>query len=341
MVCHILYLLGLYVINGGCAATWETDDATFKENVASKLHDDDLEQSIEAAALNAADLKLLKRKFIRSKLGTTCVLESISADADVLFDWLFITQTLQQQFVYPSYFFAAVGTVCWFLLTLDITCRQDILNTTAEAENAGQSSSKGSIFGHLLVCHTLHACKLMCVFTCLCCFFLPLPTGATTRQYRPQGWLVAVNVLFEDLPQLSITIASSILSSTFDIFTFANLVTSLWGLVQKCYRATDWHTMMTRRAMRIIDENRGGRDMIARLIKVQDMAKKQEQDYTLLSDSVPQMVALRARVREQGVLTREQAVLISELLKMQDGPARQMLSSVRIFNYQEGKAFFV
>jgi hypothetical protein len=123
MVCHTLYLLGLYVKNGGWVGTWETDDATFKENVASKLHDDDVEQAIEATALNITDLKLLKRKFIRSKLGTTCILESISADADVLFDWLCITQTLQQQFVYPSYFFAAVGTVCWFLLTLDITGR--------------------------------------------------------------------------------------------------------------------------------------------------------------------------------------------------------------------------
>jgi hypothetical protein len=41
--------------------------------------------------------------------------------------------------------------------------------------------------------------------------------------------------------------------------------------------------------------------MIARLIKVQDITKKQEQDYALLSDSAPRMVALRARVREQGV----------------------------------------
>jgi hypothetical protein len=128
-ICKLL--LGLYLKNGGSVDTWENDDVTLNEQIASALHDDDLGHTIATDALDTAELKLLKLKYVRSKLGTTYFFESISADANVLFDWLFITQTLQDELEK-----LVVGTVRWFLLTLD---------------NADQSSSSaGSIFGHLL-----------------------------------------------------------------------------------------------------------------------------------------------------------------------------------------------
>jgi hypothetical protein len=201
--------------------TWETDDATFKSERCQQIHDDDVEQATEAAALksalNAADLKLLERKFIRSKLGTTCVLH------------------FRRSSIGGSSHRRYSSSLCTLLTSLQLwECA-----SSADAGHDGQaryleynhrsgerwSKRQGRFNIWSSTCFmALYACNRACVFTCLCCFFLPLPTGATARQYRPQSWLVAVNVFFEDLPQLIITISSSILSSTFDIFTFANLV---------------------------------------------------------------------------------------------------------------------
>lgn len=123
----------------------------------------------------------LKRRVILPKLGMWAVVSSFIADSDVVADWLFyITDVSSAEGAIPKFglAFAVLGTILWFVHVTE---------------------------GHV-VDKAIRFVTLRCYMLCgICKAAVVSNTPLGYLEYLPLRLQLALNVVFEDLPQLVIT----------------------------------------------------------------------------------------------------------------------------------------